>query len=265
MTYGVCLAQKSNPDFPRLISRLKESPNWVLHPHILASLIAERAVQISRDRLEFNIACLDHLEEAMGQHPYLTRPQGDPLSIDFVWATRVLNSTSTLLGSTTSTLEAVRMLAEEIRICHHIRPKPNSHDVEGLQAYLIYERMGERCTHLVNVCRNLLLQTTCEQKRTQTQLAVVRTNPCKIYQSLTTLTIEVYNFMAQKGNMINIALAADSKLIAIATKKDSSAMKTIALLTMIFLPGTFVAVSVEFEAAATILLILGGPVRNTFI
>ena len=51
--------------------------------------------------------------------------------------------------------------------------------------------------------------------------------------------------MAQKGNLVTIALAADSRQIAAATKKDSSAMKTIALLTMIFLPGTFVAVSVD--------------------
>lgn len=71
--------------------------------------------------------------------------------------------------------------------------------------------------------------------------------------------------MAQKGNMINIALAADSKQIAMATKRDSSAMKTIALLTMIFLPGTFVAVSVEIEAAVAVLLILEGLFRNAFI
>lgn len=177
MTYGVCLAQTSNPDFPRLISRLKEYPNWALHPHILASLIAERAVQISRDRLEFNVACLDHLEETMGQHPYLKRPQGDPLHIDFVWTTRVLNSTNTLLGLTASRLEAVRILAEEIRVCRHLRSKPRSRDVEASQAHIVYERMEERCAYLANVCRNLLLQTDCEQKRTQTQLAVVRTKP----------------------------------------------------------------------------------------
>ena len=57
--------------------------------------------------------------------------------------------------------------------------------------------------------------------------------------------MKVYNYMAQKGNLVTIALAADSRQIAAATKKDSSAMKTIALLTMIFLPGTFVAVSVD--------------------
>jgi hypothetical protein len=63
--------------------------------------------------------------------------------------------------------------------------------------------------------------------------------------------------MAQKDAKVNIELALNSaaiakaskedsavmRQIAIETKRDSSAMKTIALLGMIFLPGTFVAVS----------------------
>jgi len=63
--------------------------------------------------------------------------------------------------------------------------------------------------------------------------------------------------MAQKDAKINIALAENSaamtkaskedsaamRAIALETKRDSSAMKTIATLGMLFLPGTFVAVS----------------------
>lgn len=69
--------------------------------------------------------------------------------------------------------------------------------------------------------------------------------------------------MAQKDSKTNIELAKSSaaiakaskedgavmRQIALETKKDSSAMKTIAMLTMFFLPGTFVAVSrVAFDA-----------------
>ncbi|PVH79935.1 hypothetical protein DL98DRAFT_419531, partial [Cadophora sp. DSE1049] len=36
-------------------------------------------------------------------------------------------------------------------------------------------------------------------------------------------------------------IAADSREISAAAKQDSSAMKTIAIMTMLFLPGTFVA------------------------
>jgi hypothetical protein len=53
--------------------------------------------------------------------------------------------------------------------------------------------------------------------------------------------------MAAKDNLVNIGLAADSKKIAASSKKDSSAMKTIAVLTMLFLPATFVAVSSSIQ------------------
>jgi hypothetical protein len=43
--------------------------------------------------------------------------------------------------------------------------------------------------------------------------------------------------------MVNIGLAKDSKEIAAASKRDSSAMKIVAVLTTAFLPGTFMAVS----------------------
>jgi hypothetical protein len=68
--------------------------------------------------------------------------------------------------------------------------------------------------------------------------------------------------MAQKDAETNIGLAKSSEMvakaskedsavmrdIAIEAKRDSSAMKTIAVLGMFFLPGTFVAVSVPVSA-----------------
>jgi hypothetical protein len=49
--------------------------------------------------------------------------------------------------------------------------------------------------------------------------------------------------MTQKDSKVNIELAEMTALIARESKKDSSAMKAIAVLTMCFLPGTFLAVS----------------------
>jgi hypothetical protein len=48
--------------------------------------------------------------------------------------------------------------------------------------------------------------------------------------------------MAQKDSKVNLQLAATTTTIAQESKKDSSAMKAIAVLTMCFLPGTFLAV-----------------------
>jgi hypothetical protein len=49
---------------------------------------------------------------------------------------------------------------------------------------------------------------------------------------------------------LNIEVARDSKLIALATGRDSIAMKMIAILTIAFLPGTFVAVGIVDEGLA---------------
>ncbi|KAK6536837.1 hypothetical protein TWF281_001047 [Arthrobotrys megalospora] len=51
----------------------------------------------------------------------------------------------------------------------------------------------------------------------------------------------IYNLIAQRDSKLNIELAKDSRMLAIASKRDSSSMKTIAVLTIAFLPGTFVS------------------------
>ncbi|KAK6351433.1 hypothetical protein TWF718_004593 [Orbilia javanica] len=51
----------------------------------------------------------------------------------------------------------------------------------------------------------------------------------------------IYNLIAQRDSKVNIELAKDSRMLAIASKRDSSSMKTIAVLTIAFLPGTFVS------------------------
>ncbi|RFU25669.1 hypothetical protein B7463_g10668, partial [Scytalidium lignicola] len=51
----------------------------------------------------------------------------------------------------------------------------------------------------------------------------------------------LFNLIAHQDSMINIGLADSSRKIAEETKKDGSAMKTIAVMTMAFLPATFFA------------------------
>jgi len=62
--------------------------------------------------------------------------------------------------------------------------------------------------------------------------------------------------MGQRDNKLNIEVARDSKSIAAESKRDSSSMKTIAVLTIVFLPGTFVAVkSLQSLQRATLTLL----------
>jgi hypothetical protein len=68
----------------------------------------------------------------------------------------------------------------------------------------------------------------------------------------------VFNLIAQEDTKINISLAKDSREIAAASKQDSSAMKIIAMLTTLFLPGTFMAVSLPIYY----LLAIDASIRN---
>ena len=51
----------------------------------------------------------------------------------------------------------------------------------------------------------------------------------------------LFNLIARGDAAVNIRIAEDSRLLARASKRDSVAMKTMAVVTMAFLPGTFVA------------------------
>ena len=64
------------------------------------------------------------------------------------------------------------------------------------------------------------------------------------YITRTSIRIDLFfNIANQNDNHINIDIASTSKRIAEEAKRDSSSMITIAAMTMLFLPGTFVSVS----------------------
>ncbi|MCJ1333952.1 hypothetical protein MMC10_010659 [Thelotrema lepadinum] len=51
----------------------------------------------------------------------------------------------------------------------------------------------------------------------------------------------IYNYISLKNNETNSSLARDSRELAEASMRESYAMKSISVITMVFLPGTFVA------------------------
>lgn len=70
-----------------------------------------------------------------------------------------------------------------------------------------------------------------------------RNIPSPLLPLLTTTTKQMYSLISQRDMRNNIIIAKDSQDIAEAAQQDSRTMKTIALMTLIFLPGTLVAVS----------------------
>ena len=55
------------------------------------------------------------------------------------------------------------------------------------------------------------------------------------------VSIQLFNLISQQETRVGIAVAEDSRTLASASKEDSTAMKTIAAVTIVFLPGTSVA------------------------
>ncbi|KAL8651754.1 MAG: hypothetical protein Q9226_004569 [Calogaya cf. arnoldii] len=67
-------------------------------------------------------------------------------------------------------------------------------------------------------------------------------------QALTRVDLQMrllYNLMQQKDSISSQSIALDSKKLAEASTRDSSSMKAVAVLTMVFLPSTAVAVSTQ--------------------
>jgi hypothetical protein len=56
---------------------------------------------------------------------------------------------------------------------------------------------------------------------------------------------QIWSLIGQKDNQLNQDIANSSRVVVIESKRDSSSMKALAVLTMFFLPATTTAVSRE--------------------
>lgn len=118
----------------------------------------------------------------------------------------------------TEWLQAQHAALNEIRFgtCQIIKMTPAGRPIEE-------EVVASSLSLCTSFSRERLEQVRTLRNRIQIQLSVVA------------------NIIAQNDNRTNISIAEASRRIAFETKRDSDAMKTIAALTMVFLPATFVA------------------------
>jgi hypothetical protein len=88
--------------------------------------------------------------------------------------------------------------------------------------------------------------------RVQVQINVVRS-----WESLIALQLKLeqtFSLIAQQDSSVNLFLAGDSRRIAMWAVRDSQTMKTITVITLVFLPSTLVSVSQKFLLDCQILL-----------
>lgn len=119
--------------------------------------------------------------------------------------------------------------------------------------HIIYEELvdlEERVHFLLEVCSKLVSTYGCETRiKTAETLNFLASRTqfwrrwVSSYNTRTKNRINLFfNLAVQNDSRINIEVAKLTKDIAQESRKDSSSMITIAALTMVFLPGTFVAV-----------------------
>lgn len=101
----------------------------------------------------------------MGQHEWDNRPLGDPLEMDFVAATRRLNSVGMMLG-------VERMRVKGLLLNLGVMRESNRQYSGGSEEREML--VEELVVFHASSCENLALRVEYEQTRVQTQIAVVR-------------------------------------------------------------------------------------------
>lgn len=196
------------------------------HPLLLPALFAElqlmRHKKLARDNWSKLVTLYAHTGQ-YGNHAQMPHPA--PLqenAFDYDNTTRevlgMYQDTGFLEKGLLKLRRGLKQMASQLEIIKTNVPKARKKFIVKENA-----RIGERLEEMMVDYEGLLAE-------------------CKlIMDGASMLNNAIWNLIAQRDNIANQSIAADSRAIASAAKRDSSAMKAIALLTMTFLPGTFVA------------------------
>ncbi|KAG8533925.1 uncharacterized protein KY384_001666 [Bacidia gigantensis] len=191
-------------------------------PMFVPVMLMHLLLIMTMTRMQHQGQRLDSTQHSLGQHTYSSKPREDPFRADFETITPALNGTARTLSMMEMRTQARQVVLE--KCLTYI--EANARDAPPEIVSLLDKSRDAILQHLemtMNSNHNLLLQAAFEQKRIQIQLAVI------------------YHFSQQKSNQIAIALTSESTGIAEHSRQDAAALKTIAVLTMAFLPGTFIA------------------------
>jgi cell division protein FtsB len=134
-----------------------------------------------------------------------------------------LNETITTLAFHEMRLHATAVLIEDMKQCLSQISKKCHGEKENAQIKGMTNNLKERLALLRTEQRAILLEVTRNQKVAQNQLEIV------------------YNLVAQRDNEKTHEMAEIQRDIAASTMNDSFAMRTIAVMSIAFLPGTFVS------------------------
>jgi Mg2+ and Co2+ transporter CorA len=166
----------------------------------------------------------DNVDSRLPAHRTIEYRPVDPLEINFPKVVKELNAYSVFVRLIERECECV---LEQLRVMRIT--------IDELEA----QQIPQPCVQMQNAAKGLRRQVDFLATSRTSLLIRLR----EIQRGAQTQLNVVYNFTAQRDSILNLETAKVTKELAVASKRDSSAMKTIAVLTMVFLPGTFLAVS----------------------
>ncbi|KAF2035891.1 hypothetical protein EK21DRAFT_53237 [Setomelanomma holmii] len=227
-------------DMSQLAAYVGDTRELTAHPLNVAIILCEMLVESDSNGVKLHASNLYRVEKRTNFHGYTpskSENMGGNLTMtpeqDFAEMTRSLNLIISRLAFHEMRIHANAVFIEDMRI-HFQRidikgtilknnPDPDEQRRWASKLRSMSRSLEERLVHLRTEQRALLLEITCNQKIAQSQLEIV------------------YNLVAQRDNKDSLKMAATQTDIANTTKEDSFAMRTIAIMSIFFLPGTFVS------------------------
>jgi hypothetical protein len=250
-TLGVSHDQQSNTTMALLLGReskslrkefltiLESSKDNASHPMFLPLLLCELLTERYAHEVDLSTKRILALEGSIGVNDYTEAPRGlkNETNADFTRVSQSLNGEVSRLANYEKWVQSCANLIREILGGRHFEIVGDV-TVPKSAPERVTIALKEHGESILGRNVDLVARIQCQQKIAQGQIQTVSSlRILKPIEPLLTIPwIQVYNLLAQRDNKLNISIAA-------ASKKDSTAMKTIAIVTMVFLPGAYVAVS----------------------
>lgn len=219
-------------EIEKLLFCMKQSQNEIRDPMLLPIFLLELKVHFFAKLLEKRALGLDDIEHATGmRHGFSDDPRRNALidkerrelakQLDFDPITQKLTGVTGTLSfcdmtflSSKRALDAVSSFREDYQLavgsvgaCHQSEPAA----------------LTRRAQYLYQLIQGSISHSTVLSARTKAQIQTV------------------YSMIGQRDNRVNIETATMSQKIATLARRDSLDMRIIAAVTLVFLPGTFVA------------------------
>ncbi|KAI0967701.1 hypothetical protein F4678DRAFT_240987 [Xylaria arbuscula] len=215
---GIVLGENNQQLFSRLVHNIVAYRDHVGHPHILP-IAAQRALSTEFSSwLENQKGTIIEAQVETGYHHKMTSPLQTRTLMDYSELSVKMISAAINIATTQLCFKILadhgHFLMNEVPMENHEISTPSASST----AFLQYE-----------VCRF----------RRDIQIFLLEAE--YLERKATILVQGIFNLIAQQDQNTSIGIARDSRILAAESKRDSTSMKTLAVVTMAFLPGAFVA------------------------